>query len=104
MYRVRFWTMLQYAGFVSARETNERFRYLLGEGQTGLSVAFDLPTLMGYDADSPWAEGEVGVEGVAVSSLADMETLFDSIPLDKVTTSMTINSPAIIVFAMYLAV
>lgn len=104
MHRGRLWTMRQFAGFGTAEETNQRFRYLLGEGQTGLSVAFDLPTLMGYDSDSPWAEGEVGVEGVAVSSLADMETLFDGIPLDQVTTSMTINSPAIIVFAMYLAV
>lgn len=104
MHRGRLWTMRQFAGFGTAEETNERFRYLLSEGQTGLSVAFDLPTLMGYDSDSPWAEGEVGVEGVAVASLADMETLFDGIPLDQVTTSMTINSPAIIIFAMYLAV
>lgn len=104
MYRGRLWTMRQFAGFGTAEETNERFRYLLSEGQTGLSVAFDLPTLMGYDSDSPWADGEVGVEGVAVASLADMETLFEGIPLDQVTTSMTINSPAIILFAMYLAV
>jgi len=104
MYRGRLWTMRQFAGFGTAEETNERFRYLLKEGQTGLSVAFDLPTLMGYDSDHPRAEGEVGVEGVAVSSLADMETLFDGIPLDQVTTSMTINAPAIIIFAMYLAV
>lgn len=104
MYRGRLWTMRQFAGFGTAEETNERFRYLLANGQTGLSVAFDLPTLMGYDSDSPWADGEVGVEGVAVSSLADMETLFEGIPLDQVTTSMTINSPAIIIFAMYLAV
>ncbi|HEY8416888.1 MAG TPA: methylmalonyl-CoA mutase family protein, partial [Limnochordales bacterium] len=104
MYRGRLWTMRQFAGFGTAEETNERFRYLLKEGQTGLSVAFDLPTLMGYDSDHPRAEGEVGVEGVAVCSLADMETLFDGIPLDQVTTSMTINAPAIIIFAMYLAV
>lgn len=104
MYRGRLWTMRQFAGFGTAEETNERFRYLLSEGQTGLSVAFDLPTLMGYDSDSPWADGEVGVEGVAVATLADMETLFEGIPLDQVTTSMTINSPAIIIFAMYLAV
>jgi len=104
MYRGRLWTMRQFAGFGTAEETNQRFRYLLEAGQTGLSVAFDLPTLMGYDSDSPWADGEVGVEGVAVSSLADMETLFEGIPLDQVTTSMTINSPAIIIFAMYLAV
>ncbi|MBO8141257.1 MAG: methylmalonyl-CoA mutase family protein [Firmicutes bacterium] len=104
MYRGRLWTMRQFAGFGTAEETNARFRYLLSEGQTGLSVAFDLPTLMGYDADHPRARGEVGVEGVAVSSLADMETLFDGIPLDQVTTSMTINAPAIILFAMYLAV
>ena len=104
MYRGRLWTMRQFAGFGTAEETNARFRYLLKEGQTGLSVAFDLPTLMGYDSDHPRAAGEVGVEGVAVSSLADMETLFDGIPLDQVTTSMTINAPAIIIFAMYLAV
>ncbi|HEY8497245.1 MAG TPA: methylmalonyl-CoA mutase family protein [Limnochordales bacterium] len=104
MYRGRLWTMRQFAGFGTAEETNQRFRYLLKEGQTGLSVAFDLPTLMGYDSDHPRAEGEVGVEGVAVSSLADMETLFEGIPLDQVTTSMTINAPAIVIFAMYLAV
>ncbi|MFO7264722.1 MAG: methylmalonyl-CoA mutase family protein [Bacillota bacterium] len=104
MYRGRLWTMRQFAGFGTAEETNERFKYLLANGQTGLSVAFDLPTLMGYDSDSPWADGEVGVEGVAVSTLADMETLFDGIPLDQVTTSMTINGPAIVLFAMYLAV
>ncbi|REJ32372.1 MAG: methylmalonyl-CoA mutase, partial [Bacillota bacterium] len=104
MYRGRLWTMRQFAGFGTAEETNRRFRYLLANGQTGLSVAFDLPTLMGYDSDSPWSDGEVGVEGVAVDTLADMETLFESIPLDQVTTSMTINSPAIIIFAMYLAV
>src|SRR5690606_25627678 len=104
MYRGRLWTMRQFAGFGTAEETNRRFRHLLANGQTGLSVAFDLPTLMGYDSDSPWSDGEVGVEGGAVDALADMETLFESIPLDQVTTSMTINSPAIIIFAMYLAV
>jgi methylmalonyl-CoA mutase N-terminal domain/subunit len=104
MYRARLWTMRQFAGFGSARDTNERFRYLLSQGQTGLSVAFDLPTLMGYDSDHPLAEGEVGKCGVAVSSLADMEALFDRIPLADVTTSMTINSPAAAIWAMYLAV
>src|SRR5690606_24224308 len=98
------WTMRQFAGFGTAEETNRRFRYLLANGQTGLSVAFDLPTLMGYDSDSPWSDGEVGVEGVAVDTLADMETLFESIPLDQVNTSMTINGQAIMIFAMYLAV
>jgi methylmalonyl-CoA mutase, N-terminal domain len=104
MYRSRLWTMRQFAGFGSARDTNERFRYLLSKGQSGLSVAFDLPTLMGYDADHPLAEGEVGKCGVAISSLADMEALFDQIPLGSVSTSMTINSPAAIIWAMYLAV
>jgi methylmalonyl-CoA mutase N-terminal domain/subunit len=104
MYRARLWTMRQFAGFGSAQDTNLRFRYLLAQGQTGLSVAFDLPTLMGYDSDDPLAEGEVGKCGVAVSSLADMEALFDGIPLANVTTSMTINSPAAIIWAMYLAV
>jgi methylmalonyl-CoA mutase N-terminal domain/subunit len=104
MYRERLWTMRQFAGFGSAQDTNRRFRYLLGQGQTGLSVAFDLPTLMGYDSDHPLAEGEVGKCGVAVSSLADMEALFDQIPLAGVTTSMTINSPAAPIWAMYLAV
>ncbi len=104
MYRGRMWTMRQFAGFGSAEDTNQRFRYLLEHGQTGLSVAFDLPTLMGYDADHPLSEGEVGKCGVAISSLADMEVLFDQIPLDSVTTSMTINSPAAIIWAMYLAV
>jgi methylmalonyl-CoA mutase, N-terminal domain len=104
MYRARLWTMRQFAGFGSAQDTNLRFRYLLAQGQTGLSVAFDLPTLMGYDADDPLAEGEVGKCGVAISSLADMETLFDGIPLAGVTTSMTINSPAAVIWAMYLAV
>jgi methylmalonyl-CoA mutase N-terminal domain/subunit len=104
MYRGRLWTMRQFAGFGSARQTNERFHYLLDHGQTGLSVAFDLPTLMGRDSDDPMARGEVGKEGVAIDSLADMETLFDGIPLDKVSTSMTINAPAAVVFCMYLAV
>jgi len=104
MYRSRLWTMRQFAGFGSARDTNERFRYLLSQGQAGLSVAFDLPTLMGYDADHPLSEGEVGKCGVAISSLADMEALFDQIPLGSVSTSMTINSPAAILWAMYLAV
>ena len=104
MYRDRLWTMRQFAGFGSAEDTNRRFRYLLAQGQTGLSVAFDLPTLMGYDSDHPLCEGEVGKCGVAISSLADMETLFDGIPLADVTTSMTINSPAAALWAMYLAV
>jgi methylmalonyl-CoA mutase N-terminal domain/subunit len=104
MYRTRLWTMRQFAGFGSAEDTNRRFRYLLSQGQTGLSVAFDLPTLMGYDSDHPLCEGEVGKCGVAISSLADIETLFDQIPLADVTTSMTINSPAAPIWAMYLAV
>jgi methylmalonyl-CoA mutase, N-terminal domain len=104
MYRGRLWTMRQFAGFGTAEDTNQRFRYLLSQGQTGLSVAFDLPTLMGYDADHPLSEGEVGKCGVAISSLADMEVLFDQIPLANVTTSMTINSPAAVIWAMYLAV
>jgi methylmalonyl-CoA mutase N-terminal domain/subunit len=104
MYRGRLWTMRQFAGFGTAEETNARFRYLLAQGQTGLSVAFDLPTLMGYDSDHPLSRGEVGKCGVAISSLADMEALFDRIPLAEVTTSMTINSPAAIIWAMYLAV
>ena len=104
MYRSRLWTMRQFAGFGSAQDTNQRFRYLLSQGQSGLSVAFDLPTLMGYDSDHSLAEGEVGKCGVAISSLADMETLFDQIPLATVSTSMTINSPAAILWAMYLAV
>src|SRR5215208_3807843 len=94
MYRGRPWTIRQYAGFASAEETNARFRYLLDRGQTGLSVAFDLPTQLGYDSDDPVAAGEVGRTGVAIDSLADMELLFDSIPLDEVSTSMTINAPA----------
>jgi methylmalonyl-CoA mutase N-terminal domain/subunit len=104
MYRGRLWTMRQFAGFGTAEDTNQRFRYLLSQGQTGLSVAFDLPTLMGYDADHALSEGEVGKCGVAISSLADMEVLFDKIPLANVTTSMTINSPAAVIWAMYLAV
>jgi methylmalonyl-CoA mutase N-terminal domain/subunit len=104
MHRGRMWTMRQFAGFGTAEDTNQRFRYLLAQGQTGLSVAFDLPTLMGYDSDHPLSEGEVGKCGVAISSLADMEVLFDKIPLGGVTTSMTINSPAAVVWAMYLAV
>ncbi|WP_018130311.1 acyl-CoA mutase large subunit family protein [Effusibacillus pohliae] len=104
MYRGRYWTMRQYAGFGSAEETNERFRYLLEQGQTGLSTAFDLPTQIGYDADDPMARGEVGKVGVSISSLADMETLFKGIPLDKVSTSMTINAPASVLLAMYIAV
>jgi methylmalonyl-CoA mutase, N-terminal domain len=104
MYRNRLWTMRQFAGFGTAEDTNQRFRYLLAHGQTGLSTAFDLPTLMGYDSDHPSSEGEVGKCGVAVSSLADMEVLFDQIPLADVTTSMTINSPAAVIWAMYLAV
>jgi methylmalonyl-CoA mutase N-terminal domain/subunit len=104
MYRTRLWTMRQFAGFGTAEDTNQRFRYLLTHGQTGLSTAFDLPTLMGYDSDHPLSEGEVGKCGVAISSLADMEVLFDQIPLSDVTTSMTINSPAAVIWAMYLAV
>jgi methylmalonyl-CoA mutase, N-terminal domain len=104
MYRSRLWTMRQFAGFGSARDTNQRFRYLLSQGQAGLSVAFDLPTLMGYDADDALSEGEVGKCGVAISSLADMEALFDQIPLGDVSTSMTINAPAAVIWAMYLAV
>jgi len=104
MYRGRFWTMRQYAGFGNAEESNKRYKYLLSQGQTGLSIAFDLPTQIGYDSDHPMAEGEVGKVGVAVSSLADMETLFSGIPLDKVSTSMTINAPASILLAMYIAV
>ena len=104
MYRSRFWTMRQYAGFGSAEDTNKRYHYLLGQGQTGLSVAFDLPTQMGYDSDSAMAKGEVGKVGVAISSLEDMETLFAGIPLDKVSTSMTINATAGILLAMYCVV
>jgi methylmalonyl-CoA mutase N-terminal domain/subunit len=104
MYRGRLWTMRQFAGFGTPEESNRRFHYLLRLGQTGLSVAFDMPTLMGYDADHPRAQGEVGREGVAVSSLADMEVLFEGIPLDEITTSMTINAPANVLLAMYVAV
>ena len=104
MYRGRFWTMRQYAGFASAEDTNKRYRFLLEQGQTGLSVAFDLPTQIGYDSDHPLAQGEVGKVGVAIDSVKDMETLFDQIPLDKVSTSMTINAPAAVLLAMYLAV
>jgi len=103
MHRGRLWTMRMFAGFGTAEETNQRFKYLLKQGQTGLSVAFDLPTLYGYDTDAPEAEGEFGKCGVAVSSLRDMEVLFKDIPLDKVTTSMTINSPAAPIWAMYIA-
>jgi methylmalonyl-CoA mutase N-terminal domain/subunit len=101
MYRGRLWTIRQFAGFGSAKETNERFKYLLEQGQTGLSVAFDMPTLMGLDSDSPMSLGEVGVEGVAVDSLEDMEQLFDGIPMGEITTSMTINAPAHVLLAMY---
>lgn len=104
MYRGRLWTMRQYAGYASAEESNQRYRYLLQQGQTGLSVAFDLPTQIGYDADDPMSLGEVGKVGVSISSLRDMELLFDEIPLDKVSTSMTINAPASILLAMYIAV
>jgi methylmalonyl-CoA mutase N-terminal domain/subunit len=104
MYRGRFWTMRQYAGFGDARESNRRYRYLLAQGQTGLSVAFDLPTQMGYDSDNPVASGEVGKVGVAIDSIEDMGVLFDRIPLGKVSTSMTINSTASILLAMYIAV
>ncbi len=103
-YRGKIWTMRQFAGFGTPEDTNERYHYLLKRGQTGLSVAYDLPTLMGWDADSPLSEGEVGICGVAVSSIKDMEVLFNKIPLDKVSTSMTINSPAAMIFAFYLAV
>jgi methylmalonyl-CoA mutase N-terminal domain/subunit len=104
MYRGRYWTMRQYAGFGNAKESNERYRYLLEQGQSGLSVAFDLPTQIGYDSDDPIAYGEVGKVGVAIDTLADMEILFDKIPLDKVSTSMTINAPASVLLAMYIAV
>jgi methylmalonyl-CoA mutase, N-terminal domain len=104
MYRGRFWTMRQYAGFGTAEESNQRYRYLLSQGQTGLSIAFDLPTQIGYDSDHPMAEGEVGKVGVAIDSRLDMETLFEAIPLDKVSTSMTINATAPILLALYVAV
>src|SRR5437867_3303716 len=103
MYRGRLWTMRQFAGFGTAEDTNERYKFLLEHGQTGLSVAFDFPTLMGYDSDHPRSEGEVGKCGVAISSLADMEMLFDGIPLDQVSTSMTINGPAVILYCFYIA-
>ena len=104
MYRGRLWTMRQFSGFGTAEDTNKRYKYLLAQGQTGLSVAFHLPTLMGMDSDHPMARGEIGKCGVAIDSLADMEILFDGIPLDKITTSMTINPPAAVLWAMYIAV
>ena len=104
MYRERLWTMRQFAGFGMAEESNRRYRYLLKQGNTGLSVAFDMPTLMGYDSDDPRSRGEVGRCGVAIDSVSDMETLFRDIPLDRVSVSMTINGPAIVLFAMYLVV
>lgn len=104
LYREKLWTMRQFAGFGTARQSNERYKYLLKNGQTGLSVAFHLPTLMGIDSDNPLSRGEIGKDGVAIDTLADMETLFDGIPLDKVSTSMTINAPAAILLAMYIAV
>ena len=104
MYRGRLWTMRQYAGFGTAAESNARYRYLLAQGVSGLSVAFDLPTQMGYDSDHPLAAGEVGRVGVAIDSIEDMATLFDGIPLDSVSTSMTINATAIILLALYIAV
>jgi methylmalonyl-CoA mutase N-terminal domain/subunit len=104
MYRGRLWTMRQFAGFGTVEETNERFHYLLGQGQTGLSTAFDMPTLMGYDSDHPRSLGEVGREGVALDTLADMERLFEGIPLGTVTTSMTINAPAAILLAFFVLV
>src|ERR1700690_2479916 len=103
MYRSRLWTMRMFAGFGTPEQTNARFKYLLAQGQTGLSTAFDFPTLMGYDSDSPRSLGEVGMCGVAVDTLRDMEVLFDGIPLDQVTTSMTINGPAIVLLAFYVA-
>ena len=103
MYRSKLWTMRQFAGFATAEDTNARYKYLLDHGQTGLSVAFDFPTLMGFDSDHSRSLGEVGVCGVAVSSTLDMEELFEGIPLDKVSVSMTINGPAIILFCFYIA-
>ncbi|HKV57345.1 MAG TPA: methylmalonyl-CoA mutase family protein, partial [Ktedonobacteraceae bacterium] len=103
MYRAKPWTMRMFAGFGTAEDTNKRFKYLLAQGQTGLSTAFDMPTLYGYDTDHPLASGEFGKCGVAISSLADMEILFDGLPLDQITTSMTINSPAAVIWAMYIA-
>src|SRR5689334_12723098 len=104
MYRNRLWTMRQYAGFASARDSNARYRFLLAQGQTGLSVAFDLPTQLGLDSDDPRAAGEVGKVGVAIDSLSDMASLFDSIPLDQVSTSMTINAPAAVLLLLYVLV
>jgi len=104
MYRARIWTMRQFSGFGTAEETNRRFRYLIKEGETGLSIAFDYPTIMGYDSDHPMASGEVGVCGVAIDTLKDFEILFDGIPMDKITTSMTINGPTIPILSMYIAV
>src|SRR6188508_2920980 len=104
MYRSRLWTMRQYAGFGTAAQSNERYRYLLSQGVSGLSVAFDLPTQMGYDSDHPLAAGEVGRVGVAIDTIDDMEALFAGIPLDRVSTSMTINSTAIVLLALYVAV
>ncbi|MGL5313387.1 MAG: methylmalonyl-CoA mutase family protein, partial [Peptostreptococcaceae bacterium] len=103
MYRGRLWTMRMYAGFATAEESNQRYKYLIDQGSMGLSVAFDLPTQMGYDSSDEIAEGEVGKVGVAIDSLADMEILFDGIELDKVSTSMTINAPAAVLLAMYIA-
>src|SRR5207245_2379543 len=103
MYRGRLWTMRQYAGFGAAAETNKRYRFLLDQGQTGLSVAFDLPTQMGYDPDAPMARGEVGKVGVSIASIEDVEDLFEGIPLDRVSTSMTINATASILLALYVA-
>ncbi|MBI4416547.1 MAG: methylmalonyl-CoA mutase, partial [Euryarchaeota archaeon] len=104
MYRARLWTMRQYAGYGTAEESNKRYKFLLKQGNTGLSVAFDLPTQMGYDSDHPMAKGEVGKVGVAISSLRDMRTLFDGIPLDRASTSMTINATAMTLLALYVAV
>src|SRR5437764_15027988 len=103
-YRGRLWTMRQFSGFATAEETNKRYKYLLANGQTGLSVAFDMPTLMGQDSDAPTSRGEVGHCGVAIDSLADMETLLDGLPPGQITTSITINSPAAILLCMYIAV
>lgn len=103
MYRGRLWTMRMFAGLGSAEDTNKRFHYLVQQGQTGLSTAFDMPTLMGYDTDSPMARGECGKCGVAIDTLKDMEILFDGLPIDRITTSMTINPPASVIWAMYIA-
>jgi methylmalonyl-CoA mutase N-terminal domain/subunit len=103
MYRGRLWTMRMFAGLGSAQDTNKRFHYLVQQGQTGLSTAFDMPTLMGYDTDSPMARGECGKCGVAIDTLQDMEILFDGLPIDRITTSMTINPPASVIWAMYIA-